>query len=135
MNSKLLSILVSGAILIPMPALSQVYIFSQSSTQSQSTASECGDASNSTSVSTGRTGATGVGGRHAVGTSVNICVNGVSVGTGTNIIVDEFGSSSSSVGTSAACLGDVNNVHQHSNANVFGDGDGSAAAAGAAACD
>ena len=101
---------------------------------SQSTANTCGKASASSSTATARSGHAGVGGRHSVGTNVGICVNGIQVGSGTSITVDQFGSSTAVTSTSADCLNSRKRVRQGAYSGVYGEGSGSAAAASSAAC-
>ena len=101
---------------------------------SQSTANTCGPASASSSTATARSGHAGVGGRHSVGTNVGICVNGIQVGSGTSITVDQFGSSTAVTSTSADCLNARKRVRQGAYSGVYGQGSGSAAAASTAAC-
>lgn len=108
---------------------------SPGSSSSHSTATSCGPASASSSVATGRSGHAGVGGRHNVGTNVAICVNGIQVGSGTSITVDQYGSSTATTSTTADCLGKRKYVRRGSYSGVYGDGSGSAASASAVACE
>jgi hypothetical protein len=83
---------------------------------------------------TSRTGDAGVGGRHSVGTSASINVNGIHVGAGTSISADRFGSSTATSSTGAVCSSGGSKVSQSAFSGVYGKGGGSASASSGAGC-
>jgi hypothetical protein len=85
---KILGIVtVFSAVLLASSPANANHHYATSSMQNQSFAATCNGSSTAGALATSREGNAGV--RIGTGTVVNICVNGISVGAGNSIIVDQ----------------------------------------------